>query len=119
MASFDRETRVRLSTGRNRLLIGLSGGSIVYLAAFLDILQAYRFNHSLLVLALIGLAFTLFVATGLEILTSAADRWMTDTVNPALLVWEWRMQVAAFFSFMLSGILIVSYLIENIRVEQF
>jgi hypothetical protein len=116
MATFDRETRIRLSTGRNRLLIGLSGGSIVFLASSLDLLQTYRVNHDLLVLALIAMAFSLFVATGLEILTSAADRWLTDTISPALLVWEWRFQVAAFISFMLSGILLVSYLIENIRV---
>jgi hypothetical protein len=117
MTTFDRETRVRLSMGRNQLLIALSGGSIVFLSASLDVLWNFQVNHDLLVLALIGLAFTLFVSTGLQILASAADRWMTDTISPALLVWEWRFQVAAYLSFMISGLLLVSYLLENIRVQ--
>jgi hypothetical protein len=116
MTEFDYDRRARLVYDRYKWLAALSGGAIVFLTGFLDTLTAYTLSHDLLTLALIGLAFTLFIAVGMQIVASAADRWMgQESVSPALLVWEWRLGVLAHLSFLVSVLLLVSFVVNNLR----
>lgn len=115
MAEYDSFTRARMAYNRSKWLAALSGGAIIYLAGFLDTFQSFQLSQNLLELGLIGLAFTLFVSLGILIVSSAADRWDTDqTVSPMLLVWEWRFLVLSHLAFLVSILLIVSYIINNI-----
>ena len=115
MADFDFNQRARLAYDRFKWLTALSGGAVVFLTAFVEMLSTNSESQDLLTLALIGLAFTLFIAIGVQIVASAADRWSTqDTASPAILVWEWRMVALAHLSFLVSILLLVSYIINNL-----
>ncbi len=116
MSEFDAFQRARLAYDRFKWLSVVSGGSIVFLVGFLDKLQSYQVSHTSLVLGVVGLAFTLFISIGVQMLASAADRWDVDTVSPLLLVWEWRLLALALLSFLISIILLVTYLLNNIRI---
>lgn len=118
MADHDFHQRARLAYDRFTWLSVLSGGAVVALTAFMDNLAAYGESRELLILALVGLAFTLFVSTGVQIVASAADRWAAgETASPAVLVWEWRLVVLAHLGFLISILLLVSFVINNLQVR--
>jgi hypothetical protein len=86
------------------MLTGISAGSIVFRVVFLPGLQRNEQSRILLVLGLVGLALTLFLATGIQFVASAADRWGEGTISPALLVWEWRILTATHLAFLLNNL---------------
>jgi hypothetical protein len=96
MADFDLDHRARLAYDRFKWLAALSSAFVVLLTIFLDTLNTFPASQELLVMALIGLSFTLFISIGVLIVASAADRWLTqESTSPAILVWEWRLVAIA------------------------
>lgn len=116
MAEFDVQTRARTAYDRCKWLSAVSGFSIIFLLGTLFNAETIpAASLPLLVLGLIGLAFTLFVTIGIQIVVSAADRWITsDTVPPLLLIWEWRLLALAHFTFMLSILILLIYFLNNL-----
>jgi hypothetical protein len=115
MTEFDPYPRAKLTYDRFKWLSALSAGAIVFLVGFLDRLVTFSTSMELLSLAVMGLAFTLFVSIGLQIVASAADRWQTEAISPALLVWEWRLLAAAHLVFMVSILLLVTFFMNNLQ----
>lgn len=116
MADHGLKQRAQLAYERFQWLTALSGGAVIVLAAAMENLSTFRESRELLTLSLIGLAFTLFVSVGVQIVASAADRWAgAETVSPAVLVWEWRLVVLANLAFLVSILLLVSFMINNLQ----